>query len=77
MPAAATQVLKYAAFSPFSAIGIPRLARARALNTVNKRAMMKNYRKLALQLHPDKCDHEYAEPAMQALNLAYARAVPT
>ena len=25
------------------------------LNTVNKRQMLKGYRKLALQLHPDKC----------------------
>lgn len=73
MPAAALQVLKYATFSPFSAIGIPKLARARVLNTVNKRAMLKGYRRLAMQLHPDKCDHEYANPAMQALNQAYEK----
>ena len=71
MPAAAVQVLKYATFSPFSAIGIPRLQQARVLNTVNKRQMLKSYRKLALQLHPDKSDHPMALPAMQALNAAY------
>ena len=32
------------------------------------------YRKLALRLHPDKCDHPFALPAMQALNLAYDKA---
>ena len=73
MPEAALQVLKYATFSPFSAIGIPKLARARVLNTVNKRAMLKGYRRLAMQLHPDKCDHEYAKPAMQALNAAFEK----
>ena len=58
MPMAAEQVLKYATNSPFSALGIERLQQARVLNTVNKRALLKNYRRLALQLHPDKCDHE-------------------
>ena len=71
LPAAAKQVLKYAVFSPFSALGIERLAQARTLNTVNKRTLLKNYRKLALQLHPDKCDHPTANDAMQALNVAY------
>ena len=73
MPDAAVQVLKYHTFSPFSAIGIPKLQNARVLNTVNKRAMLKGYRKLAMQLHPDKCDHEYASQAMQALNAAFER----
>ena len=71
LPKAASQVLKYAAFSPFSALGVERLAAARVLNTVNKRQLLKNYRKLALQLHPDKCDHAMANDAMQALNVAY------
>lgn len=46
MPDAALQVLKHAsltadAYSPYSAIGIPKLAGARSLNTVNKREMLK------------------------------------
>lgn len=70
MPEAAVQVLRHAsqtavAYSPFSALGIPKLAAARTLNTVNKRDMLKRYRKLALALHPDKCEHEYAIQAMQ------------
>lgn len=69
------QVLNHATRSPFSAIGIPRLAEARVLNTVNKRNMLKNFRKLAMQLHPDKCTHEMAVPAMQALNGAYDKCV--
>jgi hypothetical protein len=81
MPDAAVQVLRHASttadiYSPFSAIGVPKMAAARELNTVNKRDMLKKYRKLALQLHPDKCDHEYASEAMQALNKAYSIAVP-
>ena len=31
----------------------------------------KAYKRLALQLHPDKCDHAMANDAMQALNVAY------
>ena len=31
----------------------------------------KAYRKLALKLHPDKCEHPVANDAMQALNVAY------
>lgn len=81
MPEAAVQVLRHASmsaavYSPYSAIGIPKLQGARTLNTVNRREMMKRYRKLALQLHPDKCDHEYAEKAMQALNKAYSILMP-
>jgi hypothetical protein len=59
---------RYAFKSPFTAIGIPRVAAARVLNTVNKREMLKKFRKLAVQLHPDKCEHPIALPAMQALN---------
>ena len=62
---------RYAFKSPFTAIGIPRVAAARVLNTVNKREMLKKFRKLAVQLHPDKCEHPIALPAMQALNAAY------
>ena len=58
MPRAAEQVLKNSTSSPFSALGIERQHQARILNTVNKRALLKNYRKLALRLHPDKCEHE-------------------
>ena len=43
------------------------------LNTVNKRTLLKNYRKLALRLHPDKCQHLVANDAMQAWNVAYAK----
>ena len=71
LPPAAQQVLKYASFSPFSALGVERLAQARVLNTVNKRNLLKNYRRLALKLHPDKCEHPVATDAMQALNVAY------
>ena len=71
LPPAAKQVLKHAVFSPFSALGIERLAAARVLNTVNKRTLLKNYRKLALKLHPDKCEHLVADDAMKALNVAY------
>ena len=71
LPPAAQQVLKYASFSPFSALGVERLAQARVLNTVNKRNLLKNYRRLALKLHPDKCEHPVANDAMQALNVAY------
>ena len=34
------------------------------------------YRKLALQLHPDKCSHQYASEAMQALNKAFSIIMP-
>ena len=71
MPPAAEQVLKHFSFSPFSALGVERLQQARVLNTVNKRTLLKNYRRLALRLHPDKCDHPVANDAMQALNVAY------
>ena len=63
-------------YSPFSALGVPKLQAARTLNTVNKREINKKYRKLAIQLHPDKCEHEYAIPAMQALNKALAVVMP-
>ena len=75
LPYAAMQVLKNAK-SPFSALGIPRLAEARILNTVNKRGILKNYRRLAIQLHPDKCDHPMALEAMQALNTAFDKTKP-
>ena len=68
---AAEQVLKHAVSSPFTALGVERQPQKRVLNTVNKRELLKNYRKLALKLHPDKCEHEMALPGMQALNAAY------
>lgn len=71
MPAAAIQVLRYGPSSPFSALGVERLAQARSLNSVNRRNLLKKYRKLALQLHPDRCEHVMAIDAMQALNAAY------
>lgn len=82
VPEAALQVLRHAsthatAYSPFSALGVPKLAAARELNTVNKREVLKKYRRLALQLHPDKCEHQYAEEAMVALNKAFAVLIPT
>ena len=64
-------------YSPFSALGVPKLREARTLNTVNKREMHKKFRKLALELHPDRCSHEYAKPAMQALNKAFALVLPS
>jgi len=73
MPPAAVQVLRYAPSSPFSALGVERLAAARELNTQNKRQLLKRYRKLALELHPDRCDHALACDAMQALNTAYEK----
>ena len=81
LPEAALQVLRHASthavvYSPFSALGVPKLAAARELNSVNRREVLKRYRKLALQLHPDKCEHEYAEMAMQALNKALAVLFP-
>ena len=39
---------------------VERLAGARTLNAVNQRALLKKYRKLALELHPDRCDHALA-----------------
>jgi len=63
-------------YSPFSALGVPKLREARTLNTVNKRELHKNYRRLALELHPDRCDHEYAIPAMAALNKAFEAVLP-
>ena len=61
--------------SPFSALGVERLADARILNNVNRRTLLKKYRKLALELHPDRCDHELAVDAMQLLNTAYEKVV--
>ena len=75
MPAEALHVLKFGPSSPFSALGVERLAGARVLNTVNRRQLLKKYRKLALSLHPDRCDHAMAVDAMQALNAAYDRLV--
>lgn len=74
MPMAAEQVLKFADKSPFSALGIERLQQARMLNTVNKRALLKNYRRLALQLHPDKCDHEMVSPRLHTHSQRFAAA---
>lgn len=48
-----------------------RALQARVLNAANKKKLLKSYRKLALELHPDRCAHELACVAMQALNDAY------
>lgn len=71
VPSSALQVLRYSRDDPFAAIGLGRLTQARTLNQVNRRAVLKQYRKLALELHPDRCDHPLAVDAMQALNTAY------
>lgn len=73
MPAAALQVLQHGLQSPFAALGVARLAEARSLNAVNRRALLKRYRQLALQLHPDRCEHVMAVDAMQVLNAVYER----
>ena len=46
---------------------------ARERRAVQK-ALLMQYRQLALALHPDKCGHKIAPDAMQALNEAYQRA---
>ena len=56
---------------PFTALGLERLSHARSLNSVNKRELLKRYRKLALELHPDRCAHGLALEAMQVLNACY------
>ena len=66
MPPAAVQVLKHGLSSPFSALGAERLA--------DKRQLLKKYRKLALELHPDRCEHALANDAMQVLNSAFEAA---
>ena len=71
VPAAAVQVLKHAPSRPFAALGVERLAGAKGLNAANRKELIKKYRRLALELHPDRCDHEMANDAMQALNVAY------
>ena len=70
----AAQVLKHGAARPFDALGLPRLASANSLNAVTSRQVLKSYRRLALRLHPDRCDHPLAVEAMQKLNDAYERA---
>jgi len=71
MPAAALQVLQHGLRSPFSALGVERRAEARSLSAVNRRSLLKRYRQLALQLHPDRCEHVMAVDAMQVLNAIY------
>ena len=39
--------------------------------------LKKLYKRRALELHPDRCSHEYAKPAMQALNKAFALVLPS
>jgi hypothetical protein len=73
LPAAAVQVLQHAESNPFAALGISRLNGVKELNTVNKRELLKAFRRLALELHPDRCAHPLANDAMQALNAAYER----
>ena len=75
MPDAALRVLRASPSDPYSVLGVGRLAEARELNTVNRRMLLKKYRGLALTLHPDRCDHEMAIFAMQALNDAYDRVI--
>ena len=60
---------------PFAALGIERLGRSRSLNNANKRDLLKRYRKLALELHPDRCHHALAVEAMQVLNACYDKAL--
>jgi len=73
MPPGAIQVLRHASSRPYTALGVERLAEPCELNTVNRRLLLKRYRQLALELHPDRCDHTLACDAMQALNLAFER----
>lgn len=70
IPPAALHVFKHAA-KPFAALGMERLMHARSLNVANRRALLKQYRKRAMQLHPDRCDHCLAVEAMQILNACY------
>ena len=76
LPTAALQVFRHMPASPFSALGVDKFADARILNQVNRRTLLKKYRKLALELHPDRCDHAMAVDAMQALNAAYDKIMP-
>ena len=69
------QVLKHAPSRPFSALGAERLAGAKSLNNASRQELIKKYRRLAMELHPDRCDHQMANEAMQALNAAYERAL--
>ena len=71
VPPAAVHVLQHTPHKPFAVLGVENLAHAATLNTVNRRVILKSYRKLALQLHPDRCDHHMAVDAMQALNAAF------
>ena len=75
MPPEALQVLRHGLTSPYSALGIDRLARARVLNNANRRQLLKEYRRLAMRLHPDRCEHAMASDAMQVLNAAYDKLV--
>ena len=68
LPAAAVQVLKHGLQNPCAALGIERSA---TLNAPSKREWLLRYRKLALELHPDKSSHPLAVEAMQTLNVAY------
>ena len=66
----AEKAMAHLSNDPYMALNIPRAS--------NRGDVKKNYRKLALQLHPDKCEHVMANDAMQALNVAYDKvtAVP-
>ena len=68
LPAAAVQVLKHGLQNPCAALGIERSA---TLVAPSKREWLLRYRKLALELHPDKSSHPLAVEAMQTLNVAY------
>jgi len=40
-------------------------------------AIRKQYHKLSLRLHPDKCTHERAQEAFNAIKEAYQKLAPT
>ena len=75
IPKAALHCFKHASANPFAVLGMERLRHARSLNTANRRALLKSYRKLAMELHPDRCAHALAVEAMQLLNACYDKAV--